>query len=544
MSIRDRDVYRTLLEKAAEFGDGDAMYKLGCLENPDINHKSWSSWHEKAIARGSAEAMQSFGEYYEKRYKAEGITKDLTEALKLYAKSGERGNIKALNRVAILLAAECDGREVAALRWAFAASEQDTHKEWESSIVTFHDANFVDFAYKKKEALEKVGEGNKDSMFELGSLYEKGCPGVQRPNLTLAIEWYKKASEHGKKEAADRLSFLYSTMSKHANDDYFVLSRFYLQRGLELLEEELGDLVSWYTDCGQTADPRIKALLPAVLPNLIRALLYCAECFSRLGNYYIYSSDLVMAKRCGDSIALAQTYIKRLKAIGKLPISLNALMEAAGVSGDEEPAGSAQDQPERVRSVEESDIPSTEPTEHGRGSGEYCTRHKEAYHVEVLSSPTESAAVPTKGEEPIMDSIGTEDTIDPEVTVLRALLVDLQTVSKTPRQPQSPIGPNEKSRQVLTHLYDDPGNVTLKELERLTRDPFFDGRIDLKWNPGPKPTLKVTISAHKYGPKKTVSAHLKHNAKRAKDKGSLDIGFIKDIRTNLLNLLGIGNPAE
>ena len=205
-------------EKAAKLGNMEAWHLLACIytgyfcNTPKLRNKirnrakaseAWQKWYEYEIANGDMSAYWSLGvvfyeradykkaiEFFEKgaskdnenrarseeylgnMYIAgEGVKRDVSRALKWYAKAAEHGNTDAMRRIGELY----DGGQLVG---------QDISKG---------------IQWYQKAALS----GDVISMLSLAMMYERGR-NVDK-DLNKAREWYQKAVNAGSEEAAKQL---------------------------------------------------------------------------------------------------------------------------------------------------------------------------------------------------------------------------------------------------------------------------------------------------------------------------------------------------
>jgi hypothetical protein len=86
----------SLLRKAADLGDAEAMYKLGQLydrgNGVNQDYAQARQWYQKAAKTGSAKAMNNLGWQYQY---AHGVNQDYAQARQWYQKAADAGNMDA-----------------------------------------------------------------------------------------------------------------------------------------------------------------------------------------------------------------------------------------------------------------------------------------------------------------------------------------------------------------------------------------------------------------------------------------------------------------
>ena len=195
--------------KAAEQGNGGAMYKLGeCYKygrGVEEDYDEAVRWYRKAAEQGNADAMCKLGECY--KY-GRGVEEDYDEAVRWYRKAAELGHDGAEDMIrfpelekaakqgdanAMYELGRCyiGGKgvrqdEAEGYRWYHKAAEQgnvDAKKLFEIN------------AYSVPELKESAEQGDCFSMNQLGEYYLYGLGG--EIDHEEALKWYLKAVEHG-----------------------------------------------------------------------------------------------------------------------------------------------------------------------------------------------------------------------------------------------------------------------------------------------------------------------------------------------------------
>lgn len=150
--------------KAAEQGFDYAQFWLGkCYYfgyGVDIDYIEAVKWYRKAAEQGLDSAQDSLGDCY---YYGRGVDEDKVKAVKWYRKAAEQGNADAKTD----------------LGWCY-----------------YGGFGVAENVQKAKELLlDAANEDNNLAMLRLGHIY------INDGNATRAIDWYKKAAEHGRSYA-------------------------------------------------------------------------------------------------------------------------------------------------------------------------------------------------------------------------------------------------------------------------------------------------------------------------------------------------------
>ena len=188
----------------AEFGDVAAQLDLGkiYLEGTVVkrDYKKAFEWFEKAALQGSADAQYHIGCMYRDGL---GVAeKNLNSSLSWFKKAADHGF------------------DIAKKAWSDVADAIEL-KKWQALAALgdpvaqvilgkmYLEGNVVDRDYKKAfELFEKAAaRGCAEAQHEIGCMFRDGVGAVER-NLDSALEWFKKAAEHGfdaSKKALDDL---------------------------------------------------------------------------------------------------------------------------------------------------------------------------------------------------------------------------------------------------------------------------------------------------------------------------------------------------
>lgn len=234
-----------LLISAAEEGDSEAQFQLGCdcywkefFSKPkgnDADYAEAMKWYKKAGKQGHADAQERLGDMY---YRGEGVAKNYAEAMKWYRKTAEQGNLRAQKKLAEIFF-KGDGvpkNYTEALKWYQKAAEQgDDEAQYETAFMHLRGQggrkNYGEaarwFAVIARQAedgrlyskyygpdafvtRDQIGAAESrvmSSEFILGLMYRNG-EGVTK-NYAEAMKWYRKAAEQGHADAQLNLGLMY-----------------------------------------------------------------------------------------------------------------------------------------------------------------------------------------------------------------------------------------------------------------------------------------------------------------------------------------------
>lgn len=212
------------LKKAAEQGVVLAQRILGDIYSEEEDYTKAAEWYEKAAEQGDADAQSELGIMYKE---GEFISKNINKAIDLLTKASEQGDVRATLTLGTMYH---EGEDVEidiaeALKYFKKLYDQDNPKYQElaeSFINLYKDAEtvlLVGFSFengedgfekntKKAFACYKYAAENGIALAQskLGLMYEFGID--VEPDMTKAIEWYKKAAEQRDETAIDRLKEL------------------------------------------------------------------------------------------------------------------------------------------------------------------------------------------------------------------------------------------------------------------------------------------------------------------------------------------------
>jgi TPR repeat protein len=161
------------LERAAESGNAEAMYKLGLVADAKVDHVTAAEWYTKAVQVGHVKAMTHLGFLLAN---GRGVPTDDVRAAELYRKAAEAGDADAMSNLGLMYSA---GRGVP-------KSEPDA--------VTW---------YRRA-----ADAGSATAMFNLGSLAGQG-KGLPKSDSE-AVRWYQLAADRGNTAAMSNLGYALS----------------------------------------------------------------------------------------------------------------------------------------------------------------------------------------------------------------------------------------------------------------------------------------------------------------------------------------------
>ena len=181
--------------KAAEHGDANAQFNLGCYydngEGVPKNAVEAVKWYRKAAKQGKASAQNNLGCCYDN---GEGVPEDTVEAVKWYRKAAEQGSAEAQCGLGLMYA---DGRGVPkddaeAVKWYRKAADQGLADA--QSCLGCHYAKGEGVPKDDVEAAKwwrkaaKQGNANAQTMLDRVKLSKRGKRAVKRKNvLALAL---------------------------------------------------------------------------------------------------------------------------------------------------------------------------------------------------------------------------------------------------------------------------------------------------------------------------------------------------------------------
>lgn len=163
----------------------------------------------KLAEQGNAQAQFDLGHMYQE---GDGVTKNITEAVKWVKKAAEQGNSDAQHRLGYYYAAGLGVPQnyAEAMKWYLKAAEQGNAKSY-VNIGAFYVKGWgvrKDYAKAIEWLLKAAEKGNSDAQCALGLYYEKGF-GVPL-NYAEAMKWYLKAADQGDDFAYRQIGNMYA----------------------------------------------------------------------------------------------------------------------------------------------------------------------------------------------------------------------------------------------------------------------------------------------------------------------------------------------
>ncbi|GEM_PF-1767977 len=233
---RRLDGYLKRTRESAERGEAEGQYRLGLSYDVgrlvSRNHEEAAKWYKKAADQGHPKAQVYLGLAYEY---GQGVTKDLEQAANWYLKSAElgfpRGQYRAGRMYDLGFGVAKDRAQ--AVKWyekAAAQGNKAAHRRLARLGVTVTHRSVRKRRDKRPQAVrqdrsrrstrrdmrrgwnvepiqKRAEEGDENSQYRLGLLYEKGYLGLAR-DTDDAAKWYRKAAEQGHRIAKLRLTRL------------------------------------------------------------------------------------------------------------------------------------------------------------------------------------------------------------------------------------------------------------------------------------------------------------------------------------------------
>lgn len=194
--------------KAAEQGFDIAQDSLGnCYylgHGVDEDYVKAVKWYRKAAEQGLCTAQDSLGDCY---YYGRGVDEDDAEAVKWYRKAAEQGLDTAQHSLGkcYYFGYGVDEDKVKAVKWYRKAAEQGNDDAKTNLGWCYYCGFGVSENVQKAEELllDAANEDNNLAMLRLGHIY------INDGNATRAIDWYKKAAEHGEAYADTCIGEIY-----------------------------------------------------------------------------------------------------------------------------------------------------------------------------------------------------------------------------------------------------------------------------------------------------------------------------------------------
>ena len=190
-----------LLGMAYEAGEDNEYVGISGIEKDYVKAVKW---YRKAAEQGCEFGQNSLGDCY---YYGRGVDEDNVEAVKWYRKAAEQGF-----SLAQFSLGKCyyygygvDEDKVKAVKWYQKAAEQgDANAKTNLGWCYYCGFGVTENVQKAEELLlDAANEDNNLAMLRLGHIYSNDG------NATCAINWYKKAAEHGKAYADTCIGEIY-----------------------------------------------------------------------------------------------------------------------------------------------------------------------------------------------------------------------------------------------------------------------------------------------------------------------------------------------
>lgn len=235
-------------ERLAAGGDVSSMVEMGsCYDSGVAVSKDYVKarvWYEKAVAKGSADAMNHLGQLY--LHGGYGMQQDFTKAREWFEKGAAAGGPDAMRSLADMYWHGYGVERDAQMgdQWRDRADQTQGDRIYREERVKFEqaaaagdvsamnklgeyyrDASGVPRDYAKAvEWFEKAAAtgklGSLEAMNHLGDLYERGGFGIEEDDGK-AVEWLEKAAYAGSRSAMCSLGAHYDALSHfHPNSEY------------------------------------------------------------------------------------------------------------------------------------------------------------------------------------------------------------------------------------------------------------------------------------------------------------------------------------
>ena len=158
---------------------------------------------EKANA-GDAAALNELGERY---YFGDGVHEDKAEAIKLWQKSADQGNLEALNSLAFNYSDENDSVKAFEL-WRKAAELGHSTAQYNLGVCYFTGSGVTEDKLEALKWYRKAAEqGYSDAQYNLGEFYLNGE--FVPEDKSEAVKWFRKAAQQSHAEAQYNLGICY-----------------------------------------------------------------------------------------------------------------------------------------------------------------------------------------------------------------------------------------------------------------------------------------------------------------------------------------------
>lgn len=241
--------------KAAEQGHAQAqfylgeMYALGEVDDVDSKDASAASacaWYSKAAAQGHTAAQRCLGYHY---YQGKGVTKSLAQAMEWFQIAADLGDNEALQQLASIYYYGC----------ARYVNKAEVAPEPAKAIALLSKA---------------AAQGNAYAQNCLGNLYRSGEAVTQ--NLRMAMELYQKAAAQDYAPAQANLGVMYHALYSQGEGAHnFEQAKTWFLKAAHLGH---GGAMFWLTDVYHAAEWR----KPARKQGVNRVYSYYAQSFESL----------------------------------------------------------------------------------------------------------------------------------------------------------------------------------------------------------------------------------------------------------------------
>ena len=223
--------------EAAEAGDSQAQYRLGCMyeygQGVQLDYAEAVKWYRKSAEAGNSSGQEALAYQYAH---GRGIKEDPAEAFRWYRKSAEAGNSKGQDGLAYQYETGRGVQQdsVAAFKWYRKSAEAGNSRGQNGLAYHYESGHGVqqDYAQAVRWYRKSAEAGDNDGRLNLARMDEKGL-GVQT-NYAEAAKWYRIAADSGDNDARNKLGWMY-------------------ENGLGL-EEDINAADLWYRKAAETGD--------------------------------------------------------------------------------------------------------------------------------------------------------------------------------------------------------------------------------------------------------------------------------------------------
>ncbi|KZN52931.1 tetratricopeptide repeat protein [Pseudoalteromonas luteoviolacea] len=243
--LKDFEYQFELLNELAEYQYGPAQLAIAksLLQGRGKEYVDGTAleWATKAAARDYSPAILFLAKWY--RFGGQGVKVDLKQAMDLYAKAIELGELSAATELGYIFIRhwrEEKGYETAQQLFASAAYHGDVKALCGLGIVYRESEQFKNLEKAAEYFQVSYSRGYKDCAFELGYLHHR-----TKLQTELAKYWYGIAAKQGSADALNNLGMMYNNGDGVAVD--YELARSYFEQAIELGSNlSFGNLGSLY----------------------------------------------------------------------------------------------------------------------------------------------------------------------------------------------------------------------------------------------------------------------------------------------------------